>query len=88
VLAVFLELAARDNVAIKRIADRLEPIGHLGTEVELTYSVQLMDLLPSNTDNFYRYKGSLVLKPLCKIRSMINNYTNIFLRRHLVAMKW
>ena len=60
VFSIFMEMEARDNSALKRVTDRLKPIEHINSEVELTHSLQLMDLLPGNTDNFYRYNGSQV----------------------------
>ena len=60
VFSIFMEMAARDNSVLKRVTDRLKPIEHINSEVELTHSLQLMDLLPGNTDNFYRYNGSQV----------------------------
>ena len=60
VLGFLMGTSKRDNVALRHIAERLNPIVKEGTTTALTHPLMLMDLLPDETNNFYRYNGSLV----------------------------
>ena len=84
VLGFFMETSKRDNVALRHIAQRLKPIVKEGSMTVLTHPLMLMDLLPDDTNNFYRYNGSLV-----NIYSMSSQlFTNHnFFRRFLPVMK-
>ena len=61
VLAVLIELGKRDNVALRHIVQQLQQIKVDGEETNLLDPIPIGDLLPENTNNFYRYQGSLVI---------------------------
>lgn len=59
VLGMLIELQQRANIAFRRIIQPFESIYISGRETNMTSPIPLMDLLPDNVDNFYRYMGSL-----------------------------
>ena len=61
VLGILIELGKRDNIALRHIVRQLEQIQTDGEETNLLDPLPIGDLLPSNTNNFYRYQGSLVI---------------------------
>ena len=60
VLAVLIELSNKDNIALQHIVQQLEQVIVDGEETNLFSPIPIGDLLPDNTNNFYRYQGSLV----------------------------
>ena len=61
VLAILIELGQQDNVALQHIVQQLEQVMIEGEETNLSSPIPIEDLLPENTNNFYRYQGSLVI---------------------------
>ena len=61
VLAILIELGQRDNIALEHIVQQLEQVKMDGEETNLFSPIPIGDLLPENTNNFYRYQGSLVI---------------------------
>jgi carbonic anhydrase len=55
-------LQPRDNIAFRHLEqfdNIIDPSIAKSDELRLRYSVPLSDLLPGNTDSFFRYNGSL-----------------------------
>jgi len=69
VLAVLFEATEKDNVDFEPIIDSFDQVGLEGMKVDLSKQVQMMDFLP-NTEGFFRYSGSLVLRSIfgCSIK--------------------
>jgi carbonic anhydrase len=65
VLGILMEMEARDNVALRHIVELFPQILVEGLEMNVVSPIPLQDLLPDNTDNFYRYHGSLVRATYC-----------------------
>lgn len=63
VLGVFLDINGTDNTKLDSIIDGLANIREPGSEASIT-PFPLKDLLPTNMNDFYRYKGSLTT-PTC-----------------------
>lgn len=61
VLAILIEVGQRDNIAMRHIVNQLQQVHHGGEETNLVNPLPIGDLLPDNTNNFYRYIGSLVI---------------------------
>lgn len=60
VLAVFIEVSDRwGHVAFRRFVNQFDSIITEGQEVNVTQPTMLMDFLPDELGNFYRYSGSL-----------------------------
>jgi carbonic anhydrase len=60
VLAILIEMGPRDNEAFNHIVDHFPQILNDGEETNLVSPIPIGQLLPFNTNDFYRYKGSLV----------------------------
>ncbi|EFX88121.1 alpha-carbonic anhydrase [Daphnia pulex] len=60
VFGIMIELQSRDNIAFRHLEqfdNIIDP--SIANSDTLKYSVPLSDLLPDNTDSFFRYNGSL-----------------------------
>lgn len=66
VFSVLLKLSPLDNPFLKSIIDSLIKIGKPG-ESACTVPVPLQDFLPSTTENFFRYEGSLTTPPCTEV---------------------
>ena len=64
VLAILIEMGPRDNEAFNHIVDQFPQILNDGEETNLISPIPIGQLLPFNTNNFYRYKGTLVIDQL------------------------
>lgn len=64
VLGILIETQKRDNVAFRHFVTQFPQVLEEGYRTTLSSPIPLIDLLPDNTDNFYRYNGSLVLSRL------------------------
>ncbi|EFX88115.1 alpha-carbonic anhydrase [Daphnia pulex] len=60
VLGVLIELQPRDNIAFRHLEQFDNIVNPSTTNTEaLQFSIPLSELLPDNTDSFFRYNGSL-----------------------------
>jgi carbonic anhydrase len=61
VVAVFLDTNNYPNhdVGLEKIVSKLKNVTESGDETTITTPLKLIELLPSNTQRFYRYHGSL-----------------------------
>ncbi|CAL4155397.1 unnamed protein product, partial [Meganyctiphanes norvegica] len=62
VLGIFFNVG-EENAALKPITDSLTDVVESGPEIEISFNVALIDLIPA-TKTFYRYNGSLTT-PSC-----------------------
>ena len=72
VLGILIETQKRDNVAFRHFVTQFPQVLEEGYKTTLSSPIPLIDLLPDNTDNFYRYNGSLVISSFLKPYSYIN----------------
>jgi len=78
VLGIFIEVGS-ENLALKPITDNLYQITEAGVDVDIPYNEKIEDVLPTSSDSFYRYLGSLTT-PTCNevvIWSVIKNTIEI-----------
>lgn len=64
VLGVFLDIGPVDNPAYQPLIDSFQHIIYKNDTHPFTYDFPLRSLLPSNTQQFFRYQGSLTT-PMC-----------------------
>jgi carbonic anhydrase len=78
VIGILIETQARDNVAFRHIVKQFSQILEVGVEANLASPIPLEDLLPDDTNNFYRYNGSLVIIKIYS-KSQIHNNKMLFI---------
>ncbi|KAK7465958.1 hypothetical protein BaRGS_00037496 [Batillaria attramentaria] len=66
VLGFFFEISSKDNKGFKRIVHALGKITNPGTVYGMK-PVPLMDLFPSDVNNYYRYAGGLTTPPCSEV---------------------
>lgn len=64
VLAILIESGQRDNIALEHIVQQFQQVMIEGEETNLLSPIPIATLLPDNTGDFYRYRGSLVIYSL------------------------
>ena len=64
VLGILFKIQDEDNNNLKELTDALEKIKFKDDKVRLNNTLPLMSLVPEDTDEFYRYQGSLTT-PAC-----------------------
>ena len=58
VLGIFFQIQDEDNEKLKPLIDAVKGVPEPNNEKEIK-AMELKDFLPRNTDQFYRYEGSL-----------------------------
>ena len=64
VLGVLFKIQDEDNTKLKELIDALDKIKFKDDKVMLNNTLPLRSLMPEDTDEFYRYQGSLTT-PAC-----------------------
>lgn len=77
VLGILIETQKRDNVAFRHFVTQFPQVLEEGYKTTLSSPIPLIDLLPDNTDNFYRYNGSLVIYLLIKMFKEFYKYSAV-----------
>ncbi|XP_056316384.1 receptor-type tyrosine-protein phosphatase gamma [Danio aesculapii] len=80
-MAVFFQVAKKDNIAAEPIIAGLKRVVHHEKETNLG-SFILRDLLPSSLGSYYRYTGSLTTPPCSKVVEWIIFSRPVYLSYH------
>ncbi|XP_021332937.1 receptor-type tyrosine-protein phosphatase gamma [Danio rerio] len=80
-MAVFFQVATKDNIAAEPIIAGLKRVVHHEKETNLG-SFILRDLLPSSLGSYYRYTGSLTTPPCSKVVEWIIFSRPVYLSYH------
>ncbi|CAG0885547.1 unnamed protein product [Cyprideis torosa] len=67
VLAVFAKVGGEGNEGLERLIRALREVTAWGQRIHIEKGFSLSVILPENTDNFYRYGGSLTTPPCSQI---------------------
>uniref|UniRef100_A0A8C1XKX5 protein-tyrosine-phosphatase n=1 Tax=Cyprinus carpio TaxID=7962 RepID=A0A8C1XKX5_CYPCA len=80
-MAVFFQVAKKDNIAAEPIITGLKRVVHHEKETNLVPFI-LRDLLPSTLGSYYRYTGSLTTPPCSKVVEWIIFSRPVYLSYH------